>query len=303
MTPTDAGPIDGKTVLITGATSGIGRATAFGLAAMGAQLAITGRERSRVEAVAGEISTVHGGTVRFFVADLSAQQEVRRLAHNVLDQLPQIDVLINNAGGCWNSRHATADGLERTFAVNHLAPFLLTQLLLDRLKGSSHARVVNVASNAHALGRIDFADLQGAHSYSGARAYNQSKLANVLFTNELARRLAGTTVTANSVHPGLVDTNFGADDPGHLQRLIVPLLRPFMRAPVQGAATSVRVASAPELEHTTGRYFANLRPRRSARRSHDEAVALRLWRVSDGLVAPRSSTRCHDGNSAYMAAA
>ena len=284
MTPTTEQPMNGKTVLITGATSGIGRATAFALAAMGAQLAITGRDPDRTQAVAHEISAVHGGTARFFVADLSAQDEVRRLAHDVLQQLPQIDVLINNAGGCWDTRHVTVDGLERTFAVNHLAPFLLTQLLLERLKRGSAARVVTVSSNAQALGRLDFTDLQGARSYSGARAYNQSKLANVLFTHELSRRLCGTTVTANAVHPGVVNTNFGADDPGRLQRLLVPLLRPFMKTPAQGAATSVHVASALELEHTTGRYFANLQPTKTSKRSHDEAAAAQLWRVSSDLV-------------------
>ena len=166
-------------------------------------------------------------------------------------------MLVNNVGGYWNTRHVTADGLERTFALNHLAPFLLTDLLLDRLKQSAPARVVTVASNAQALGRIDFDDLQGEQAYSGARAYNQSKLANVLFSYELARRLRGTAVTANALHPGVVSTAFGAEDPGGIQRLFVPFLRPFMKTPAQGAATSIYVASAPELAQVTGRYFAN----------------------------------------------
>jgi NAD(P)-dependent dehydrogenase (short-subunit alcohol dehydrogenase family) len=284
MTSTDSQPMRGRTVLVTGATSGIGRATALRLAALGADLAITGRDHRRTEAVGAEIRAVGGGAVHLFLADLSAQSEVRRLAQEVLSQLPRIDVLLHNAGGCWNTRHVTADGLEHTFAVNHLAPFLLTQLLLARLRRSGPARVVTVSSNAQALGRIHFDDLQGARSYSGARAYNQSKLANVLFTYELARRLAGSGLTANTLHPGVVDTCFGAEDPGRLQRLLVPFVRPFMQTPARGAATSVHLASAPHLAAVTGRYFVHGRPRKSSPRSHDEAVAARLWHVSGELV-------------------
>ena len=278
------GPMAGKTVLVTGATSGIGRATAEGLAAMGADLAITGRDRGRTERAAQEIRSTTGGRVAAFVADLSSQSEVRRLADEVRHALPRIDVLVNNVGGYWNTRHVTADGLERTFALNHLAPFLLTNLLLDRLQGSAPARVVTVASNAQAMGRIDFDDLQGERSYSGATAYNQSKLANVLFTYELARRLRATSVTANALHPGVVSTSFGAEDPGLVQRLFVPFARPFMKDAARGAATSVHVASAADLEQVTGRYFANSRPKRSSKRSYDEAAAARLWQVSADLV-------------------
>jgi NAD(P)-dependent dehydrogenase (short-subunit alcohol dehydrogenase family) len=267
-------------VLVTGATAGIGKATALGLAAMGAHLAITGRDHGRTEAAGREIRAAGGGPVDVFVADLSAQSEVRRLAAAVLQRLSRLDVLVNNVGGYWDTRHVTADGLEHTFALNHLAPFLLTNMLLDRLKASAPARVVTVASHAHTMGRIDFDDLQGARSYSGARAYNQSKLANVLFTYELARRLQGTSVTANALHPGVVRTSFGAEDPAGVQRLLVPLIRPFMKSPARGAATSVHVASAPELEQVTGRYFANSKPKRSSERSYDEVVAARLWQVS-----------------------
>jgi NAD(P)-dependent dehydrogenase (short-subunit alcohol dehydrogenase family) len=209
------GPVmAGKTVLVTGGTAGIGKATALGLAAMGAHLAITGRDRARTEDAAREIRAAGGGQVNVFVADLSSQAQVRRLAGEVLRSLSGIDVLINNVGGYWNTRHVTADGLERTFALNHLAPFLLTSLLLGRLKDSAPARVITVSSNMQAVGRIDFDDLQGERSCSGARAYNQSKLANVLFTYELARNLQGTSVTANALHPGVVRTSFGAEDPG-----------------------------------------------------------------------------------------
>ncbi len=287
----DGRPMAGRTVLITGATSGIGRATALGLAAMGAHVAITGRHRGRAEDAAREIGAAGGRQVDVFVADLSSQAEVRRLACEVLEGLSRIDVLVNNVGGYWNTRHVTADGLERTFALNHLAPFLLTSLLLDRLERSGPARVVNVSSHAHATGRIDFDDLQGERSYSGGRAYSQSKLANVLFTYQLARRLRRSAVTANVLHPGVVRTSFGAEDPARIQRLLVPFLRPVMKSPAQGAATSIQLASAPGLEQVSGRYFANRRPTRSAARSNDPAVAEQLWEASAELVAPTAGPR------------
>ena len=277
-------PMAGTTVLITGSTSGIGRATAFGLAALGAHVAVTGRDPVRTRDTAREIRAASGAPVDAFAADISSQTEVRRLADEVLGRLPRLDVLVNNVGGYWNTRQVTADGLERTFAVNHLAPFLLTHLLLDRLRQAGSARVVTVSSNAHAQGNIDFDDLMGARSYSGSRAYNQSKLANVLFTYELARLTRSTAVTANAVHPGVVSTSFGSDDPGRAQRLAVPLMRPFMKTPQQGATTPVLVASSPTLEHVTGRYFAGGKLKRSSPRSYDEATAARLWRISSALV-------------------
>jgi retinol dehydrogenase 14 len=279
-----SGPMAGRTVLVTGGTGGIGRATALGLARMGAHLAICGRDPARTQAAAGEIRAAGGGQVDAFVADLSCESEVRRLAGDVLQRLSRIDVLVNNVGGYWNTRHITADGLERTFAVNHLAPFLLTSLLLDRLEQSAPARVVTVSSNAHAQGQIDFADLQGQRSWSGARAYSQSKLANVLFSYELARRLPATSVTANALHPGVVRTSFGAEDPAGIQRRFVPFVRPFMKTPAQGAATSIHVACAPDLEQVSGRYFANSKPKSSSKPSYDQATAARLWQVSADLV-------------------
>jgi retinol dehydrogenase-14 len=279
-----SGPMAGKTVLVTGASRGIGKATALGLATMGAHLLIIGRGRGRTEDAAREIRTAGGGQVDVFVADLSAQSEVRRLAAEVLDHHPYLDVLVHNVGGYWNTRHVTVDGLERTFALNHLAAFLLTNLLLDRLLQSAPARVVTVSSNAQAQGRIDFRDLQGMKSYSGARAYNQSKLANMLFTYELARRLQGTSVTANALHPGVVSTSFGAEDPATVQRVFIPFLRPFMKSAAQGAATSIHLASAPELEQVSGRYFANSKSKKSCERSYHVAVAARLWQVSAELV-------------------
>ena len=218
------------------------------------------------------------------IADLSSQSEVRRLAEEVLQSLSRIHVLINNVGGYFDTRHVTADGLERTLALNHLAPFLLTNLLLEKLKQSASARVVTVSSNAQTTGRIDFSNLQGEKSYSGARAYSQSKLANVLFSYELARRLNGTSVTANALHPGVVSTSFGAEDPATVQRIFLPFLRPFMKSPAQGAATSIHLASAPELAQVSGRYFANGHPKKSSGPSYDQAAAARLWQVSADLV-------------------
>jgi retinol dehydrogenase 14 len=283
MDQVHGGPMAGRTVLVTGGTTGIGRATALGLARMGADLAICGRDRGRTEGAAAELRAA-GGQAEVFVADLSSQSAVRRLAGEVLQRLSRIDVLVNNVGGYWNTRQLTTEGLERTFALNHLAAFLLTNLLLDRLTQSAPARVVTVASNAHTQGRIDFDDLQGEGAYSGARAYNQSKLANVLFTYELARRLPATSPTANALHPGVVRTSFGAEDPGGVQRRLVPLLRPFMKAPAQGAATSIHLASAPDLAQVTGHYFVNRKPKRSSKASYDQAAAARLWQVSAELV-------------------
>ena len=275
----------GRSVIVTGATSGIGLATALGLAKMGAHIAITGRDRGRTEAAAREIEAIGGGPVDMVVADLSSQVEVRRLADELLGTLPRINVLVNNVGGYWNTRHVTADGLERTFAINHLAPFLLTTLLLDRLKQSGPARVVTVASNAQSMGEIAFDDLQGERSYSGPRAYNQSKLANVMFTYELARRLRTTSVTANALHPGLVSTSFGADDPSITQRLVVPFMRPFMKTAARGAATSIHLASAADLERVNGLFFSKSKPTKSSTQSYDRAVAEKLWHVSTDLVA------------------
>jgi NAD(P)-dependent dehydrogenase (short-subunit alcohol dehydrogenase family) len=275
--------MDGRTVLVTGGTGGIGKATAVGLAAMGARVAITGRDRGRAEAAASDIRATGGPPVAVFIADMSEPTEVRRLAAEVLVALPRIDVLVNNVGGFWNSRHVTADGLERTFALNHLAPFLLTHLLADRLVASAPARVVTVSSDAQRLGRIDFDNLQGERSWSGQRAYNQSKLADVLFTYELARRLRGTGVTATVLHPGIVRSGFGAEDPGRIQRVITPFMG-LLKSPEQGARTSIHVASSPDVEGVTGQYFVNGKARRSSRRSYDEAAGRRLWEVSSRLV-------------------
>ena len=284
-----ARPLAGKTVLITGGTGGIGKATAIGLATLGARVAITGRDRNRAQSAAADIQRESGNpAVDAYAADLSSQAEVRRLAAAVLAACPRLDVLVNNVGGFWAHRHVTADALERTFAVNHLASFLLTDLLLDRLTRSAPARIVTVSSNAQAMGRIHFDDLQGETNYSGSRAYNQSKLAVVMFTYELSRRLHGTTVTANALHPGVVHTAFSSEDPSALARAARPLMR-FMKTPAQGAATSIHLASSPDVQDITGQYFANSKPKASNKASYDTEAANRLWQVSLDLVASTSA--------------
>jgi NADP-dependent 3-hydroxy acid dehydrogenase YdfG len=276
--------MQGATVLVTGGTGGIGLATAAGLAGLGARVGIVGRDPDRAARAADTIRRAAAGAVKdgardgaagsvdVFLADVSVQADVRRLSADVLDAYPRLDVLVNNAGGYWAHRHVTVDGLERTFAVNHLAPYLLTRLLLGRLSESAPARVVTVSSGAQSMGRIDFDDLQGRTRYRGQRAYNQSKLANVL-------------------HPGVVDTGFGREDSGRWMGLLLPLVRPFLKTPAEGAATSIHLASSPELAGTTGRYFVRCAPRKSSARSYDEQAARRLWDVSaelTGLPATRT---------------
>jgi retinol dehydrogenase 14 len=280
----DAPLMAGKSVLITGGTGGIGQATAIGLAALGARVGISGRDMARAEAAAADIRAATGNpAVDVFAADMSAQAGVRRLAAQVLDSYPRLDVLVNNVGGFWAHRHVTADGLERTFALNHLAPFLLTSLLLGRLTASAPARIVTVSSGAHAQGRVDFDDLQGERNYSGQRAYSQSKLANVMFTYELARRLEGTGVTATVAHPGVVATSFGADDQAAHLGIMIRVARPFMKTPARGALTPIYLASSPQVEGVTGQYFANRKPTTSSKASYDTAAAARLWHASAGL--------------------
>ncbi|MGE5672358.1 MAG: SDR family oxidoreductase [Mycobacterium leprae] len=273
----------GKTCIVTGATSGIGRETALGLARMGAHVALVARDRNRGEATVAAITEQTGNRqVDLLLADLSDQSQVRRLAAEILAKYERIDVLVNNAGLVLKDRQITVDGLERTFAVNHLASFLLTNLLLDRLKASSPARIVNTASEAARIARIDFADLHGERRYAAFRAYGQSKLANILFTYELARRLKGTGVTANCLHPGVVSTGFGVNNQG-FWRFAMKLGQPFMISAAQGADTILYLAAAPEVEGITGQYFAKRRPIKSNAESYNEEVARRLWAVSEQL--------------------
>jgi NAD(P)-dependent dehydrogenase (short-subunit alcohol dehydrogenase family) len=274
----------GKTVLVTGGTGGIGLATATGLAGLGARVGLVGRSAPRAAAAADAVRRrAPSAEVDVFEADLSEQAQVRRLAGEVGNLYSRLDVLVNNVGGYWAHRRVTADGLEHTFALNHLAPFLLTHELSNLLVASAPARVVTVSSGAQAMGRINFEDLQGKRSYDGQRAYSQSKLANVLFTYELARRLEGTGVTATVLHPGVVRTGFGREDSGRFMRMMFPLVTPFMKTPEQGAVTPIYLASSPDVAGATGIYYANRRPQRSSKASHDRDVASRLWEVSAEL--------------------
>lgn len=271
--------MQGRTCLVTGATSGIGYETALGLAKAGARVGIVGRDRARTEAAAERIRQETGAAIDVFLADLSAQSEVRRLGKDVIARFSRLDVLVNNAGGIFSERAVSADGIERTWALDHLAYVLLTHDLLDLLKTSAPARIVNVASAGHTRGRIDFDDPNGERSYGAMKSYCQAKLANVLFTYALARRLEGTGVTVNAVHPGVVASNFGTGKSG-VFGLIWTLLRPFMIAPAVGARTSLHVASAPELKGVTGRYFARSREASSSEASRDAALQERVWDLS-----------------------
>lgn len=272
--------LNDTTIIITGATNGIGQVAATELARMGARVVLVGRDAQKSAAVAQAITAQTGNpAVDVLLADLSSQAEVRRLAGEILARYPRIDVLLNNAGAVFGSRQLTVDGIERTFALNHLAYFQLTNLLLERIKASAPARIVNVSSAAHSGATLDFDDLQGQRRYSAFGAYSKSKLANLLFTYELARRLAGSGVTVNAVHPGPVATGFGRNN-GGLWGVVFRLIAPLMRTPAQGAATSIYVASSPELAGVSGKYFSDSKAVESSRASHAAAAAARLWQVS-----------------------
>lgn len=275
--------MQGKVCLVTGATSGIGLVTARELARMGATVILHGRNPKKGEAALAHIrSTLPNAHIDLLLADLSVQAQVRQLSSEFKDRYDQLHALVNNAGAAFARRQLTADGIEMTFATNHLSYFLLTDLLLDTLKASAPARVVNVSSNAHFGKRIDFEDLQNQRAYNVLDAYGQSKLANILFTYELARRLEGTGVTANALHPGLVRTNIGANN-GCLVNLFVRLFFSFGVSPQDGAQTSIFLASSPLVEGLSGQYYIDSRPARSSSASYDLAAAQRLWQASQQL--------------------
>ena len=284
--PTLNTSMQGKVCVVTGANSGIGKATAMGLAQMGATVVIVCRDQAKGEGAQHEITEKSGNdAIDLMLADLTSQASIRQLAENIQQRYQQLHVLINNAGGVNLTRRETSDGLEATFAVNYLAPFLLTNLLLDKLKASSPARIVNVSSESHQSGYIKMDDLELEKGYRLMRAYGQSKLALVLFTYELARRLQGTGVTANCLHPGFVATNIGQNGVGSIGRSIVKLI--FSRlgiSPEEGAKTSIYLASSPEIEGVTGKYFAKSIPVRSAPISYDETLQRQLWDESVKLV-------------------
>ena len=277
--------LEGRTVLVTGATNGIGRVAVSAFARMGATLFVVGRDPSRTEAMRAEIvRETPGASVRVLLADLSRQSDIRRAAAEFLATGEPLQVLLNNAGVVELHRSETADGIETTFAVNHLGYFLLTNLLLERLRASAPARIVNVASEAHRMGGpLDFDDLGSAKRYSAMGVYGRSKLANLLFTRELARRLAGTGVTVNAVHPGAVRTGLGLNNDAPFLKLLVRLVQPFFRSPERGARTSIWACTAPELEGVSGRYFSDCREKEPSAAAHDDAAARRLWDASAKL--------------------
>ncbi|WP_136923699.1 SDR family oxidoreductase [Polyangium aurulentum] len=280
------GSMAGKIVLITGASRGIGKATAMGLGRMGARLCLVVRDLEKGKAVAAQIAARGNRDVEVLRADLASQADIKRVAAEFDERHDRLDVLINNAGALCSARKLTVDGIEHTFAVNHLAYFMLTCLLRDKLKASAPARIINVSSSAHARGRIDLDDLGKERKYGGMGAYSQSKLANVLFTYELARRLAGTGVTANCLHPGVVFTGFGGGEPGWL-KLMTRLATPFMLSEEEGAETSIYLASSPEVEGVTGAYFVKSKRRQSSRLSYDAELSRKLWEASEKMTGVR----------------
>jgi NAD(P)-dependent dehydrogenase (short-subunit alcohol dehydrogenase family) len=284
--PTVNTSMQGKICMVTGANSGIGKATALALAQMGATVVMVCRDRARGEEARSEITTQSRNTaVDLLQADLSSQQSIRQLVEHFQQHYTHLHVLINNAGAAFpGRRRETVDGMEMTFAVNYLAPFLLTNLLLDVLKASAPARIVNVSSDAQASGYIQMDDLQAEKLYRPMRTYPQAKLAVVLFTYELARRLQGTGVTANCLHPGFAATHIGQRDVGPAVRLLVKLIGSFGASPQEGAKTSIYLASSPEVEGVTGKYFVKSLPRRSAAISYDESLQRQLWEQSAKLV-------------------
>ena len=278
-----SGGMDGRVVLITGGTAGIGKAAATALAGRGAEVVVTGRDRERGEGALQDIRRESGnGEVSLLLADLAVQAEVRRLAKEFEASHERLDVLVNNAGLIQNQRTETPDGIETTLAVNHLAPFLLTNLLLEVLKKSAPSRIITVSSEAQRWGKMDLDDLQSKRSYKVFRVYGKSKLANILFTYELAERLEGTGVTANCIHPGPVSTNFGMNN-GGLMVLLFRALKPFMRSPERGADTLIYLASSPEVEGVSGRYFSDREVISSSEEPHDVSAQKRLWEESEEL--------------------
>ena len=277
--------MEGKVCLVTGANSGIGKQTALGLARMGATVVMVCRSKERGEAARLEIRRESGNTsVDLMLADLSSQAQIRKLAKEFKDRYQRLDVLINNAGIGLAERKENTDGIEMFFAVNHIAPFLLTHLLLDVLKASAPSRVVNVSSFAHSwINKINFEDLQGKQKFSPMQIYAQSKLAILMFSYELARRLAGTGVTVNALDPGLVSTNLGHDVIGPLRVARWVFMNVLAISPQEGAQTSIYLASSPEVEGVTGKYFMKQRPKRSSKASYDRETWQRLWKVSEEL--------------------
>jgi len=278
-----------KVIVITGATSGIGQVAAEKLAAMGARIVQVARDKERGQTAMARLNQISSGGIHtIYYADLSRLREMKRVAAEIAQAEPCIDVLINNAGAMFGTRQLTEDGLERTFALNHMSYFMMTQGLRDRLAASAPARVVNTASDAHTSGTVDFDDLQSEKAYHSNlkdwlryggpafKVYARSKLMNILYTRELARKLAGTGATANSLHPGFVATRFG-DQTGGLIGFGVGIAKRFALTPEQGAETLVYLASSPEVSSVTGEYFHKCRPATPSKEAQDDTKAQRLW--------------------------
>ncbi len=280
--------MEGKTVIITGGNSGIGKSAAEALARAGARIVITARSEARGKAAVADIAAASGSdAVELALFDLADLASVRAGAAEILERCPRIDVLVNNAGLILSDRTVTTDGYEATLQINHLGPFLLTELLCERLIASAPARIVNVASTAHNFARhgMRFDDLMAERSYRQMEVYGRSKLANILFTTELARRLAGTGVTANCLHPGSVASGYARDGDTHgFLTFGVRLIRPFSLTPEQGARTVVYLASSPEVADVSGRYFAKCKQKTPSANARDTEAAARLWSVSEQLV-------------------
>jgi NAD(P)-dependent dehydrogenase (short-subunit alcohol dehydrogenase family) len=276
----------GKVCFITGGTDGIGRAAAHDLAVQGARLLVHGRDPDKGSRAVEELKAATGNpAIEFVQADFSSLAEVRRLAAVVVERAPRLDVLINNAGGIFAKRLSSREGFEMTFAVNHLAPFLLTHLLLDTLKGAQPSRIVTTSSAAHRGAKLPFDDLQAARKYSAMGAYGTSKLANILFTRALAKRLKGTAVTATCLHPGFVRTGFGRGfDGSPVVRNMFRLISLFARTPEKGAETVVYLATSPQVQGASGGYYFDCKPIEPTAAAQDDSAAERLWQVSERLV-------------------
>ncbi len=281
----------GKTVVATGATSGIGEAAILALAAMGARIVFVARDEGRARSTMRKLQAKAPGLEhRVHLADLSSMAEARRVGAAIAASEPRVDALVNNAGAMFGERRVTPEGLELTFALNHMAYFVLTQALREKLAASAPARIVSTASDAHQGASLDFDDLQSAKGYSGFKVYGRSKLANILFTRELARRLAGTGVTANCLHPGFVATRFGRSSGGLVGRLF-PLIQTLAITPEQGGDTVIYLASSPDVANVTGQYFVKRKAAEPSAAARDDAAAKRLWEASEALVATSGPLR------------
>jgi len=280
----------GKTIVMTGATSGIGEVAALALAGLGARIVFIARDEARAQATLRKLEAkAPGSSHRMHLADLSSMGETRKVGEAIAMSEPRIDVLINNAGAMFADRRVTPEGLELTFALNHMAYFVLTEALREKLIASAPARIVSTSSTAHEGASLDFSDLQSARGYSGFKVYGRSKLANILFTRELARRLAGTGVTANCLHPGFVATRFGHSAGGWTAR-IIPFLQAFAISPEKGADTIVHLASSPEVADVTGGYFVKRKVVEPSAAARDDSAARRLWEASEALAGAQAQS-------------